>query len=268
MKVIFFKYLFVSSLAKIFTLCKIVRFDGLFFCLYYCHPVSWLAMYRLRRFTDHHQTLPNHEKWLREDIECFCRSNVKWIDHGRVVRKKVKFWNCHNVIIFFIVQRENNYWYKLCCAWGPPDTLKSQCWFRFERSSGVQNFEVFNTGSIWHQIWKGHWKSSQKKYFHVDDVCDDVTHSVTAESTFYIPLSIKLAFFTIIKKRIDVSSSNFMHAYDVYVTRLVNNNVDDVISDNIVFKDKQHFEPCWLLYTWAIACIKNYKCRDFHWLSG
>ena len=38
-----------------------------------------------------------------------------------------------------------------------------------------ENFEIFNTASIWPQIWKDHPKFCQKRYFHDDDVIDDVT---------------------------------------------------------------------------------------------
>ena len=36
-------------------------------------------------------------------------------------------------------------------------------------------FEIFNTTSIWHHIWKDGPKLCKKKYFHGDDVIDDVT---------------------------------------------------------------------------------------------
>ena len=39
-----------------------------------------------------------------------------------------------------------------------------------------ENFEILNTASIWPQIWKDRPKLCQKKkYFHDDDVIDDVT---------------------------------------------------------------------------------------------
>ena len=38
-----------------------------------------------------------------------------------------------------------------------------------------ENFEILNTASVWPQIWKYRPKLCQKKYFHDDDVIDDVT---------------------------------------------------------------------------------------------
>ena len=44
-----------------------------------------------------------------------------------------------------------------------------------QNGSHFENFEIINTASIWPQIWKYRPKLCQKKYFHHDDVIDDVT---------------------------------------------------------------------------------------------
>ena len=46
---------------------------------------------------------------------------------------------------------------------------------RAQNSGHFENFEILNTASIWPQIWKDRPKLCQKKYFHDDDVIDDVT---------------------------------------------------------------------------------------------
>ena len=51
--------------------------------------------------------------------------------------------------------------------------LKSLLWA--QNSGHFDNFEILNTASIWPQIWKDHPKLCPKKYFHDDDVIDDVT---------------------------------------------------------------------------------------------
>ena len=46
---------------------------------------------------------------------------------------------------------------------------------RAQNGGHFENFEILNTASIWPQIWKDRPKLCQKKYFHDDDVIDDVT---------------------------------------------------------------------------------------------
>ena len=46
---------------------------------------------------------------------------------------------------------------------------------RAQNSGHFKNFEILNSASIWPQIWKDRPKLCQKKYFHDDDVIDDVT---------------------------------------------------------------------------------------------
>ena len=46
---------------------------------------------------------------------------------------------------------------------------------RAQNGGHFENFEILNTASIWPQIWKYRPKLYQKKYFHDDDVIDDVT---------------------------------------------------------------------------------------------
>ena len=46
---------------------------------------------------------------------------------------------------------------------------------RAQNSGHFENFEIFYTTSIWPQIWKDRPKLCQRKYFHDDDVIDDVT---------------------------------------------------------------------------------------------
>ena len=44
-----------------------------------------------------------------------------------------------------------------------------------KKSGHFEDFEILNTSSTWPQIWKDRPKLCQKKYFHDDDVIDDVT---------------------------------------------------------------------------------------------
>ena len=46
---------------------------------------------------------------------------------------------------------------------------------RAQNGGHFENFEIFNTASIWPQIWKDRLKLCQKKFFYGDDVIDDVT---------------------------------------------------------------------------------------------
>ena len=46
---------------------------------------------------------------------------------------------------------------------------------RAQNGGHFENFEISNTASIWHQIWKERPKLYKQKYFHNDDVIDDVT---------------------------------------------------------------------------------------------
>ena len=46
---------------------------------------------------------------------------------------------------------------------------------RAQKGGHFENFEILNTASIWPQIWKDRPKLWKKKYFHDDDVIDDVT---------------------------------------------------------------------------------------------
>ena len=46
---------------------------------------------------------------------------------------------------------------------------------RAQNGGHFENFEILNTASIWPQIWKYRPKLCQKRYFHDDDVIDDVT---------------------------------------------------------------------------------------------
>ena len=46
---------------------------------------------------------------------------------------------------------------------------------RAQNNGHFENFEILNTASIWPRIWKDRPKLCQKKYFHDDDVIDDVT---------------------------------------------------------------------------------------------
>ena len=46
---------------------------------------------------------------------------------------------------------------------------------RAQNGGHFENFEIWNTASTWPQIWKYRPKLCKKKYFHDDDVIDDVT---------------------------------------------------------------------------------------------
>ena len=46
---------------------------------------------------------------------------------------------------------------------------------RAQNGGHFENFEILNIASIWPQIWKDRPKLCQKKYFHDDDVINDVT---------------------------------------------------------------------------------------------
>ena len=46
---------------------------------------------------------------------------------------------------------------------------------RAQNGGHFENFGILNTASIWPQIWKDRPKLCKKKYFHDDDVIDDVT---------------------------------------------------------------------------------------------
>ena len=46
---------------------------------------------------------------------------------------------------------------------------------RAQKGGHFEKFEILNTASIWPQIWKDRPKLCKKKYFHDDDVIDDVT---------------------------------------------------------------------------------------------
>ena len=45
---------------------------------------------------------------------------------------------------------------------------------RAQNGDHFENFEILNTASIWHQIWKDRPKLCQKRIFHDNDVIDDV----------------------------------------------------------------------------------------------
>ena len=46
---------------------------------------------------------------------------------------------------------------------------------RAQNGCHFENFKILNTASMWPQIWKDRPKLCPKKYFHDDDVIDDVT---------------------------------------------------------------------------------------------
>ena len=46
---------------------------------------------------------------------------------------------------------------------------------RAQNGGHFENAKMLSTASIWHQKWKDHPKLYKKKYFHGDDVIDDVT---------------------------------------------------------------------------------------------
>ena len=48
------------------------------------------------------------------------------------------------------------------------------------------NVKVFNTASIWHQKWKDSPKLCKKKYFHGDDVIDDVTERPQSRFSIFL----------------------------------------------------------------------------------
>ena len=53
--------------------------------------------------------------------------------------------------------------------------FRSRSLSRAQNGDHFENFEILNTTSIWPQIWKDRPKLCQTKYFHDDDVIDDVT---------------------------------------------------------------------------------------------
>ena len=49
-----------------------------------------------------------------------------------------------------------------------------------------ENVKVLNTASIWHKKWKDHPKLCKKKYFHGDDVIDDVTERPQSRFSIFL----------------------------------------------------------------------------------
>ena len=57
---------------------------------------------------------------------------------------------------------------------------------RAQNGGHFENFEIFNTASIWPQIWKDRPKLCQKIFFHDDDVIDDVTGWLQSRPSIFL----------------------------------------------------------------------------------
>ena len=80
---------------------------------------------------------------------------------------------------------------------------------RAQNDGHFENFEIFNTASIWPQIWKDRPKLWKKKYFYYDDVINDVTGWPQIR-TLYSFINEITTFFMITKKQAKISSQNFL----------------------------------------------------------
>ena len=79
---------------------------------------------------------------------------------------------------------------------------------RAQNVGHFENFEIWNTASIWPQIWKYRPKLCQKKYFHDDDVIDDVTGWPQSRPSLFLYIW-NNNIFMITKQRAKISSLNF-----------------------------------------------------------
>ena len=57
---------------------------------------------------------------------------------------------------------------------------------RAQNGGHFENVKVLNTASIWHQKWKDRPKLCKKKYFHGDDVIDDVTERPQSRFSIFL----------------------------------------------------------------------------------
>ena len=73
----------------------------------------------------------------------------------------------------------------------------------------VENFEIWNTASIWPQIWKYRPKLCQKKDFHDDDVVDVVRGWPQSRPSIFLYIW-NSNIFMISKHRSKISSLNFL----------------------------------------------------------
>ena len=78
---------------------------------------------------------------------------------------------------------------------------------RAQNGGHFENIEILNRASIWPQIWKD--PNYAKKYFHDDDVIDDIT-GWPQICPLYSFINEITTFFMITKKRAKISSLNFL----------------------------------------------------------
>ena len=80
---------------------------------------------------------------------------------------------------------------------------------RAQNSGHFENFEILNTASIWPQIWTYRPKLCHKRYFHDDDVIDDVTGWPQSRPSIFLYIW-NNNIFMITKQRAKISSLNFL----------------------------------------------------------
>ena len=79
---------------------------------------------------------------------------------------------------------------------------------RAQNGGHFEHFEIWNTASIWPQIWKYRPKLCKKKYFHDDDVIDDVTGWPQSRPSIFLYIWNNI--FMITTQRARISSLNFL----------------------------------------------------------
>ena len=80
---------------------------------------------------------------------------------------------------------------------------------RAQNGGHFENFEISKTASIWHRMWKYRPKLCPKKYFHDDDVINDVTRwPQSRPSIFHYVWNSNI--FMITKQLAKISSFNFL----------------------------------------------------------
>ena len=158
-----------------FQLWQVCSFVGLCVCLSVC---LLSTRYRPHRLSKQHQTWHKYGTCLRDEPYTFwCWWRHRW---RHQVKKYVKFWNCHNFSNIWARSRSKAQ--NVGHALGFFDNVFNFRW-HFRRKSSPQPynfvilkiFEIFIAASTWHQILKDRPKLCKKKYFHGDDVIDDVT---------------------------------------------------------------------------------------------
>ena len=79
---------------------------------------------------------------------------------------------------------------------------------RAQNDGYLENFEIWNTASIWPQIWEISSQIMPKKYFHDDYVIDDVTWWPQNRPSIFLYIW-NNNIFMITKQRVKISSLNF-----------------------------------------------------------